>query len=242
MTIDPMARLDAGRAAAKAGRYAEALAEYQWFHDESLAIDPAVYGVRLSYALSDWAKLGESYPEALDALRSVRDRKVQDLLRGCGGPGQYGRRSWFHDVTSINHYLGEDDRNYPLFRQLLELDEAVARECGDLALTYLVAAEDFELAGRFVPESKASVQGAARRLNEGVRRLQARPGPTDSRESIKFAMMFGGEAQLYAEHVELHRTVMSHTERRAESDELREFALSLVEDDSIREKTRLLLS
>lgn len=106
MTIDPMVRLDAGRAAAKAGRYAEALAEYQWFHEESLAIEPAVYGVRLSYALSDWAKLGESYPE----------------------------------------------------------------------------------------------------------------------------------------YVELHRTVMSHTERRAESDELREFALSLVEDDSIREKTRLLLS
>ena len=78
--------------------------------------------------------LGEEYPEALAALRRVRDRKAADLLGGRG------TREWFHDVTSINDHLGESDRNYPLFQRILELDESLARQCGNVALADIVRA------------------------------------------------------------------------------------------------------
>ena len=50
-------RLREARAAAKAGRYEEALDGYIWFHENSVNI-PGLGGVRLSFALVSWIDLG----------------------------------------------------------------------------------------------------------------------------------------------------------------------------------------
>jgi hypothetical protein len=61
--------LDNARAAFKHGDYPEALRQYDYFFDHALDDDPAaLYGVRLSYCLDEWAKLGEKYPPALESL------------------------------------------------------------------------------------------------------------------------------------------------------------------------------
>ena len=37
---------------------------------------PSYYGVRLSFALSDWVELGTLYPKALDTLKGIRAEKT----------------------------------------------------------------------------------------------------------------------------------------------------------------------
>ena len=49
---------------ARAGRYPDALAKHVWFHENALTYAPAMYGVRLSFALSYWVNLGNLYPPA----------------------------------------------------------------------------------------------------------------------------------------------------------------------------------
>jgi len=58
------------------GRYQEALERFVWFHDHALEHEPsAMYGVRLSFALSYWKSLGDVYPPAMTALVEMRNRK-----------------------------------------------------------------------------------------------------------------------------------------------------------------------
>lgn len=233
--MNPGDRLNAGRAAAAAGRYEEALREYVWFHDEALKIEPAYYGVRLSYALSDWLELSKHYPEARTTLLAIRDRKTDDLLRGDG------TRELFHDVAAINECLGEGARTHSLFCRLAAMAPELARSCRSVALPVLVAADDFDLAKLFLPEIEGHVRSLATRLDDRVRDLQERPGPDGPHESIKSAIMFGTAADLYAEDVRLILKVLNRTGRQQEAARLRADALALVADDSMREKVRLLL-
>jgi hypothetical protein len=61
---------------AAAGRYEDALAKHVWFHENALTYAPAMYGVRLSFALSYWAALGAMYPPALQKLRHQRRKSA----------------------------------------------------------------------------------------------------------------------------------------------------------------------
>src|SRR5688572_13955457 len=86
----------------KQGKYEEALRHHISFHDNILKTEPAMYGVRLSFALSAWIELGQKYPAALVALKDVRDKKTARLAGGEQSS------ALFHDVESINQYLGEE--------------------------------------------------------------------------------------------------------------------------------------
>jgi len=46
----------------KQGKYAEALERMIWFHNHALEHELGMYGVRLSFALSEWKELGDVYP------------------------------------------------------------------------------------------------------------------------------------------------------------------------------------
>lgn len=70
-------KLRSAQQAAEAGRYAEALEGYIWYHDNALSHDPAQAGVRLSYAIGYWLKLAQDYPPALLALKDIRDQKTK---------------------------------------------------------------------------------------------------------------------------------------------------------------------
>ena len=74
----PIEVLATARSAARNGDYPLALDRFEWFFDHALEEDPAsFYGVRLSYCVSEWARVGQTYPPA---LRRLRERQ-QDALR-----------------------------------------------------------------------------------------------------------------------------------------------------------------
>src|SRR6185503_2215938 len=104
--------LNEARQFAEDGKFEEALDRHVWFHEHALEVRPSYYGVRLSYALSDWAELGKVYPKALETLKGIRDEKASRLLTGQTD------RHLFHDVESINDHLNESVATVELFKAI----------------------------------------------------------------------------------------------------------------------------
>ncbi|WP_296942139.1 hypothetical protein [uncultured Massilia sp.] len=162
-------RLQAGRAAARAGRHEEALREFAWFHDHALDDTPSLYGVRLSFALHDWVRLGEAYPPARQALDAVRARKAQALLDGAAD------FSLFHDVASIDEMLGMPQATGTLYAALAERAPAFARAVAGVALPLLVQAGDYVLADRMRPEPAQALREHANLLARHLRWARRQP-------------------------------------------------------------------
>src|SRR5215469_5250342 len=130
--IDPRAVLRDARLCVKSRDYAAALEKYKWFHEHALDTDRSLVGVRLSYAISEWADLGEVYPPALRALEDVREAKSASLMKGNDDS------SLFHDVSSIDHALGQVERTRDMFKLIAETNRGFAEKCFPVALESLV--------------------------------------------------------------------------------------------------------
>jgi hypothetical protein len=145
---EPDKILDEARADFCAERYEDALAKHVWFFQNALKYDLALYGVRLSFALSDWVELGSVYPPALEKLKSVRDEAGKNVREGSAVRGN------FHDFASINEYLGEDDKTKELFIWLDSNAHNLAEDVFDLALPALIKAKEYNLCGKYIdPDS-----------------------------------------------------------------------------------------
>src|SRR5258708_507286 len=75
-SVDVQRALEDAERFQREGKYAQSLERHIWYHQNALKYAPAQSGVRLSFALSDWAELGKVYPKALAALRSTRDEAL----------------------------------------------------------------------------------------------------------------------------------------------------------------------
>jgi len=93
------------------GKYEQALKEHIWYHKNALRYDPAQYGVRLSFALSDWAELGQVYPPALHALRSIRNETLTTYTKNPSESLMFG------EVMSIDLALNDWQSVKSLFYQ-----------------------------------------------------------------------------------------------------------------------------
>jgi hypothetical protein len=99
---NPESILDEAEADSAAGRYANSLAKFVWFFENAVKYDPALSGVRVSYALGGWEGLGESYPPALEKLKTVRDEAAQNARQ------EKDSISSFNDFASINSCLKDN--------------------------------------------------------------------------------------------------------------------------------------
>jgi tetratricopeptide (TPR) repeat protein len=129
---------------AEAGKYKEALERHIWFHDHALEHEPAMYGVRLSFALSSWMEMGEKYPQAIEALVEIRDRKMKLLLEGKDS------HELFHDVASINEALGEPEKTVSLFEQVDEKQPKAAKGYWNVAKDAVIDAKRYDLARKYI--------------------------------------------------------------------------------------------
>jgi len=141
---NPSKILDEARADATAGRYKNALAKLVWFHRNALKYQPALYGVRLSFALGDWVALGKSYPPALMKLKATRDEAGQNAREG-NTP-----RESFNDFAAINDEVKEEKKTKELFVWLDSNKPDVAKQVYDLAQPALVKAKEYRLCGKYI--------------------------------------------------------------------------------------------
>ena len=141
---DPQQILNEAQADTMAGRYDEALAKHVWFHRNALKIDPAFYGVRLSFALSYWKELGIVYPPAKAKLIEIRDE--------AGGKATSGEniRESFHEFQSINSTLGDDKRTVALFSSLDKDYPKAAGKVFDVARPALIKAGEIKLCSKYL--------------------------------------------------------------------------------------------
>ncbi len=129
---------------AEGGKYEEALERFLWFHEHALEHQPAMAGVRLSFALSYWKVLGDDYPPALAALIDVRDRSTRQLMAGEG--------DWhtFQDVAALNRTLEEDAKTVDLFQALDEQQPKLSKKCWIVARHSVIDAKRFELVRKYL--------------------------------------------------------------------------------------------
>lgn len=140
----PTEVLQEARADAAAGRYEDALAKHLWFHRNALKAGWALAGVRLSYALEDWANLGAKYPPALEKLKAVRDES-EAHVRSDKEAWQ-----WFADFAAINKQLKTEGLTKELFVWIDANKKEEAQSIYPLAEAELVRAKDYQLCARYV--------------------------------------------------------------------------------------------
>lgn len=132
---------------AKEGDYAAALDKHVWYHEHSRGTAHA--GVRLSFAMSDWKRLGEEFPAAKEKLLSIRNEQERALLGGKGGFTE------FSEVAAIDRTYGNDKGPYELIRKLAEQSPEQAKKCFFSARDSIVKQKDYALYLKLSPEPEA---------------------------------------------------------------------------------------
>lgn len=141
---NPEAILQEAEADRRAGRYEDSLAKHVWFHENALKIQPAEYGVRLSFALGDWVNLAHAYPPALEKLKSIRDDDEKKIRENKSS------RDLFHDFESINEHLEDFNRTKDTFIWLDTNTPDFAKSVFDIAEPDLVRTKEYRLCGKYL--------------------------------------------------------------------------------------------
>ena len=145
----PSEILNEAEADASAGRYADALAKHVWFFENALKYAPSMSGVRLSFALSYWKTLSDSYPPALEKLRAERDKAAAKVR------GSKDSRHSFNDFASINRELGEDAKTEELFLWLDTNSLTTASAVYDFAQPSLVRAKEYGVCSKYLDPDRS---------------------------------------------------------------------------------------
>jgi Signal peptidase, peptidase S26 len=108
------------------GRYDEALQRHLWLHHHGVEIAPSLFGLRMSFWLSDWAELAHRFPKAKQALIEIRDQKSRELGAGRGDFGL------FIEVDRINSSIHDDSATLFLSKQIEQADPELANQCAPI--------------------------------------------------------------------------------------------------------------
>lgn len=225
--MDVQARFGAAYDLARLGRHEEALREFEWLHDHALQECRSWAGVRLSYSLHAWARLGAVYPPARAALEAVCVRDTALLLTGRGN------RHLFIDVNAIHRVLDRQERTHALFVELERVDPALAQACAGVALTAIITAKDYALAERLLPDPERDVRRRAAFLNAD---FAGRRGRRFTRAPI-----IASDIRLYVDPVREVLTVLEGRGRGQEAARLRKLAADLIPATTIRRAVRAAL-
>jgi hypothetical protein len=212
--------LEEARLLAQKGDYAGALEKHVWFHENILKTDPSLSGVRLTFALADWVKLGEKYPEALVKLRAVRDEKTARL--------QTGQTNWemFQEVDAINEYLNETDATVKLFKRIDAAKPDFAASVYPVAADALIGNGEFELAKKYMGDPAEAVADAIRRYQDNIKRIA--DGGT-ARDASRRAF-----ENIFTEDVVSIITVLQNTGNKEQAKQIRAEALKTLDNAKIR--------
>jgi hypothetical protein len=126
------------------GSHKQALAKFLWFHQNALHYDRALYGVRLSFALSDWLDLAAVYPPARDSFIFTRNQTEAAYRLD---PSNF---DLFTDVAVLNDHLGDGNRTADFFSHVAESDHRAAQRLYHVAEPYLIAAGLFQTCEPFL--------------------------------------------------------------------------------------------
>jgi RNA polymerase sigma factor (sigma-70 family) len=153
---DPQKILQEAQADTEAGRYKDALAKHVWFQENALKYDPALIGVKSSFALSYFGDLAQKYPPAMKKLKSMRNeaektihQKDVDLKTGTMG---------FSEFSAINRALKENEKTVEDFIWLDSHNPALAKGAFPFADSDLIKAKEYKVYGRYIDPDRSYAQ------------------------------------------------------------------------------------
>jgi tetratricopeptide (TPR) repeat protein len=190
------AKMDEAEDLASRGLYAEALEAYLWCFDHGHLETPSFGGVRLSFLLGSIARLGASYPPALDGLRTRRDAAEIRILHDADdalSATELGR---------LNEKLSESGRSLDLFDRLRSRRDRgeVLRELMDFVLPELVEAKRYEHVLAVSPDPLGVVGALAEHLSSNLESIRDHvSGPECLDLTDYFKRSFVDEAAAYYE-------------------------------------------
>lgn len=173
--------LDAAREARKKGDYPEALKQYSYFFEHALDGDPAsLYGVRLSYCLDEWSRLGKAYPPALDALHERREVALR-RFEATQEPEN------FHDFETISKYLDAHQEAVDSFMAYHAKDRNLAVLAVRFVWSKLVAQGAWEVCGCYLGDPRDRYKTALMKFDQAMKVSRENPdfGGADFDEQIK---------------------------------------------------------
>ena len=174
-----------------------------------------------------WTLLAEEHAPARHALAAHRDEHVRLLLAGDvdtvgHNPDMPGSR--FSAIVSINDTLGDTAATYALFKALLDARPEHAQRQAWRALPAIVAAGDFALAERYMPDPLARLA----ELNGYARTMPLFP-PEGA------APRLAAELSNYVQDVWLRAAILEGLGREEEARRLRNEAIAGIESEELRE-------
>ena len=125
-------------------KFQEANERYAWFHNHSLEVNPAMAGVRLSFAISYWKSLADIFPPAMASMIEMRDRKARHLLDSNGSS------NLFADIAALNRSFGEEHKTIEVFEKIEKSDRNKAKRCWPYAKGALFNAKRYDIIRNFV--------------------------------------------------------------------------------------------
>ena len=147
---DLLAILSAAKDYTYANQYEAALQRHLWYHNHALEYDPeGQRGVRLSFALIDWAKLGRNYPKAREALVEIRDRDLHEFAQGRGSV------ALFRDIAAINEQWGYESTTCRLFKYLKDQQPELAKRCYPVAEDALAKKGEYAICLAYIGDGQA---------------------------------------------------------------------------------------
>ena len=165
----PRDSLDLARQAARSGHYVDALENYGYFFEHALDDDPAsLYGVRLSYCLDEWVRLGRKYPPALAALEERRREALRRLMTTR-------EPEHFHDFECISKYLGVHGEAIDQFLALHRSDAALAKSIVRFVWSNLVKGGHWEICSFYLGDVDQRYAAALAKFQEAMTVCGANP-------------------------------------------------------------------
>lgn len=168
------------RASFKKKEFAKALAQYEYFFDHAIQEEESLYGVRLSYCLDEWARLGSKYPPALERLRFMAEEARDLLLRTRSAER-------FHDYIAICEYLKRNEAPVELFLTLHSSDPELAKSIVRFIWDELVDARQWDVCASYLSDPDSSYAVALRRFDQSIAMCIGNPslGGDEFEEQIK---------------------------------------------------------
>lgn len=213
-----------------ARRYSEALAKHVWFHENALKYQESLYGVRLSYALEEWVKLGAVYPPALEKLKNIRDQAAQNVR------GEKEIRPAFHDFAALNQVLTEEDKTSELFVWLDTNKPSLAKAVFDLAQPALINAKQYLLCGPYI-DADTSLQEMVQfyRVNQKMATSPPFDTPVQEADGTIFSLKDFG-VKSFCNGVATLVALLVLNDRKADADRVAAEAVKEWEDPRFKEE------
>ncbi len=164
MVVPPGQVLREARDAARAGDFPRALSSYEHFFDRALqdqGDDHNYYGVRLSYCLDEWARLGEKYPEARERLQTKASVALAEF-EATSDPEK------FHDYQSIQDHLNGTELVLSQFIAYHESNQELARAALRFMWNRLVEAKRWDICSRYLDDAEERYEAVLKKFDESM--------------------------------------------------------------------------